>query len=61
MKIWIIPMKGKGWEVTARNLVCGETQEEARPLTTDPFDNVLFYGEDNTHIGGYAQGRNYSD
>lgn len=54
-------MKGKGWEVTARNLVYGEPPKDARPLTTDPFDNVLFYGEDNTHIGGYAQGRNYSD
>ena len=34
-------MKGKGHEVTARNIAIGEPMELARPLTTDEWDNVL--------------------
>lgn len=45
MKMWIIPMKGKGHEVTARNIALGEPMELARPLTTDEMDNVLMYEE----------------
>ena len=41
MKIWMIPMKGKGHEVTARNRALGEPDELARPLTTDEWDNML--------------------
>lgn len=41
MRIWIIPMKGKGHEVTARNIALGDAHDECRPLTTDPKDNVL--------------------
>lgn len=36
-------MKGKGFEVTARNIVNGEPMELARPLTTDEWDNMLMY------------------
>lgn len=43
MKTWIIPMKGKGHKVTARNIALGEPMELARPLTTDEWDNVLLY------------------
>ena len=35
-------MKGKGHEVTARNLMIGESIELARPLTTDEWDNMLY-------------------
>lgn len=45
-KIWIIPMKGKGHEATARNLAGGEPMRLSRPLTTDPLDNVLLYEGD---------------
>lgn len=38
-------MKGKGHEVTARNIALGEPMELARPLTTDEMDNVLMYEE----------------
>ena len=41
MKIWMIPMKGKGHEVTARNRALGEPDELARTLTTDEWDNML--------------------
>lgn len=41
-------MKGKGHEVTARNIVLDEPMEDCRPLTTDPMDNVMVYEEDNT-------------
>lgn len=41
MKIWTIPMKGKGHEVTARNIASGEPDELARPLTTDEWDNMM--------------------
>lgn len=34
-------MKGKGHEVTARNIAMGDAHDECRPLTTDPEDNVL--------------------
>ena len=48
MIVWTIPMKGKGYEVTARNIAKGEPHELARPLTTDEWDNALLieYGED---------------
>lgn len=40
-------MKGKGHEVTARNIAVGEPSEDCRPLTTDPSDNVMLI-EDET-------------
>lgn len=42
-------MKGKGHEVTARNIAKGEPHELSRPLTTDEWYNALLieYGEDN--------------
>lgn len=46
MRVWIIPMKGKGHEVTARNIVGDDPMEESRPLTTDPKDNMMVYEED---------------
>lgn len=46
MRIWIVPMKGKGHEVTARNIVRDDPMDESRPLTTDPKDNVMVYEED---------------
>lgn len=46
MKIWMIPMKGKGHEVTAKNRALGEPDELARPLTTDEWDNMLLIEED---------------
>lgn len=39
----MIPMKGKGYEVTARNLANGEPSNLSRPLTTDEWDNVILY------------------
>ena len=44
----MIPMKGKGHEVTARNIAKGYPHELARPLTTDEWDNVIFYEEQET-------------
>lgn len=41
MMLKIIPMKGKGHKVTARNLARGEEPEACRPLTTDPWDNAI--------------------
>ena len=46
MKIWMIPTKGKGCEVTARNIAQNEETELARPLTSDPWDNALLIEED---------------
>ena len=46
MKLWMIPMKGKGHEVTARNLALEEDIDIARGLTTDPWDNMLLIEED---------------
>lgn len=40
--IWMIPMNGKGHEVTARNIILSEPSDLARPLTTDEWDNVLY-------------------
>lgn len=34
-------MKGKGHEVTARNIAVGDPSEDCRPLTTDPLDNTI--------------------
>ena len=48
MKMWMIPMKGKGFEVTARNIAMGDQAELARPLTTDPWDNALMYEKQET-------------
>lgn len=42
----MIPMKGKGHEVTAKNRALGEPDELARPLTTDEWDNMLLIEED---------------
>lgn len=39
-------MKGKGHEVTARNIVLDDPMEDYRPLTTDPKDNVMVYEDD---------------
>ena len=41
-------MKGKGHEVTARNIALGDVMELSRPLTTDEWDNALFYEEQET-------------
>ena len=46
MKVKMIPMKGKGWQVTARNLAGEVEPEVSRPLTTDPWDNALLIEED---------------
>lgn len=56
--MWMIPMKGKGFEVTARNIVNGEPMELARPLTTDEWDNVLIYERCDTDQAGH-EGRIY--
>jgi hypothetical protein len=53
MIIWLIPMKGKGWETTARNIAVSKPLEEARPLTTDPFDNMILTYE-KQEVRGYA-------
>lgn len=45
-KIWMIPMKGKGHEVTARNIAKEKPIKLSRPLTTDSLDNVLLYEDD---------------
>ena len=41
LEVWMLPMKGKGHEVTARNIALGDAHTEARPLTTDPWDNAI--------------------
>ena len=41
-------MKGKGHEVTARNIALGDVMELSRPLTTDEWDNALLYEEQET-------------
>jgi hypothetical protein len=41
MKIRMLPMKGKGWETTAKNIAKTEEEDVARPLTTDPWDNAI--------------------
>lgn len=41
MELRMIPMKGKGYMVTARNLATSEESDVCRPLTTDPWDNAL--------------------
>ena len=45
MEIWMIPMKGKGYETTAINIALGDPAELSRPLTTDDMDNVLLIYE----------------
>lgn len=47
----MIPMKGKGRDVTARNIANGKPEELARPLTTDPFDNMLLIYEEGLGSG----------
>ena len=44
-------MKGKGHEVTARNIASGEDDDIARPLTTDPWDNAILIEEDDGEDG----------
>ena len=39
-------MKGKGHEVTARNLALEDDINISRPLTTDEWDNMLLIEED---------------
>ena len=46
MKIWMIPMKGKGHEVTARNIALDEDNDLSRPLTKDEMDNAVLLEED---------------
>lgn len=46
MKVWMLPMKGKGWEVTANNIAESEPGDLSRPLTTDPWDNAILIEED---------------
>lgn len=41
LRLWMIPMEGKGHLVTAINLAAGEDIDISRPLTTDPWDNAL--------------------
>lgn len=41
----MIPMKGKGWDITARNIASGAPIDLSRPLTTDDWDNVILYEE----------------
>ena len=58
----MIPMKGKGHEVTAVNIAGGEPHEMYRPLTTDEWDNVILYEEQETDVdhrrgGGDGAGR----
>ena len=53
MRIWMVPMKGKGYEVTARNIAIGDPSDLSRPLTTGPWDNaLLIYGEDTSDPEG---------
>lgn len=49
MRIWTIPAKVKGHEVTARNIARCEPEDLSRPLTTDGWENALLIedGEDN--------------
>ena len=42
----MIPTKGKGCKVTARNIAKDEESDLARPLTTDDWDNALLIEED---------------
>ena len=57
MKIWMIPAKGKGCEVTARNIARGDETELSRPLTTDDWDNaLLIYEEQEVNVGN-GEGR----
>ena len=44
----MIPMKGKGHEVTALNLAVDSEPDVSRPLTTDPWDNSLLTENDET-------------
>ncbi len=48
----MIPMKGKGHEVTARNRAKDEPVAISYPLTTDPWDNALLYEKQATDEGG---------
>lgn len=52
----MIPMKGKGHEVTARNIAKGEPHKLSRPLTTDEWDNVLLYEGCDTNQTGNQDG-----
>ena len=46
MKIWMIPLKGKGHERTALNTALKAESDLAKPLTTDPADNAILIEED---------------
>jgi len=48
-------MKGKGHDVTARNIALGDAHSEARPLTTDPWDNAILTEDDDEgdRVGKY--------
>lgn len=50
----MIPHKGKGYDVTARNIALGEPTELSRPLTTDDWDNALLIHEEQTPDADYG-------
>ena len=58
----MIPTKGKGCEVTARNIARDTPAILARPLTTDPWDNAILEndGEADTYSNKNAPIRDYS-
>ena len=58
----MIPTKGKGCEVTARNIATDSPTELARPLTTDPWDNAILEnnGKTDTYSNSNAPKGNYS-
>ena len=43
LKLWMIPMKGKGHERTALNRALGSHTDLSFPLTTDAGDNALLF------------------
>ena len=49
-------MKGKGHKVTAVNIAGGEPHEMSRPLTTDEWDNVILYEEQETDVDNGNRG-----
>lgn len=44
----MIPMKGKGHQTTARNILLDEPSDLSRPLMTDVWDNMLYEQETET-------------
>lgn len=56
MRIWMIPAKGKGHYVTARNIAMAEPEDVSRPLTTDGWDNAILYYENEIEPSGQESG-----